>query len=270
LSTFVEGPVAVISPHLDDAVLSLGATIAMLGRHGVPTKIITVLANDPDENELAERWDLRCGFSTTAAAARARRAEDAQACELLGADPIWLPFADSDHCAKASRDTVKSALKVAIGDAAIVLVPGFPLVHPDHAWVAEIAVEETVIGRRELALYREQPYAADIASAGNPNSPDRQSIIHRAGDFLAVAALGQARMNRIPSVMEGRLGSLVERPCWNVSELTIRDWYLKHRAIGAYRSQLRTLRPFLRTRISICEVGARGEQIGWTAVRSHL
>ncbi len=86
----------ILSPHLDDAALSLGATIAYASEVGLAVTVLTVLAGDPDSEEPAGTWDTICGFATAGEAARVRRAEDANACEILGAEPMWLPFAYGD------------------------------------------------------------------------------------------------------------------------------------------------------------------------------
>ena len=82
-------PVVIISPHLDDAALSLGATIAMLARHGVSPRVVTVMATTPT------RTSPPAGGTSSAASRarglpRARRSEDARACTVLGAEAVWL------------------------------------------------------------------------------------------------------------------------------------------------------------------------------------
>jgi LmbE family N-acetylglucosaminyl deacetylase len=76
----------VLSPHLDDAVLSLGSTIAALTTRGERVLIYTVCAGLPspldDLNPVAE--ELTGGSAH--AWVQTRRLEDARAAELLGAD----------------------------------------------------------------------------------------------------------------------------------------------------------------------------------------
>lgn len=68
--------VVVLSPHLGDAVLSLGGTLAGLARLGGLAEIVTVLAGDPGSMSPAGLWDLRTGFHTGSEAGEARREED--------------------------------------------------------------------------------------------------------------------------------------------------------------------------------------------------
>ena len=153
----LSGRVAVLSPHLDDAVLSLGAGIARAARRGAEVTVVTVLAGHSGSTAPAGDWDSRCGFRTAGEATRARRAEDARACALVGASPVWLPFFDHQYDRGADDETILAALDEALGDAETVLVPGFPLVHEDHLWVVRLIDRRSQTGRR-LGRYVEQPY----------------------------------------------------------------------------------------------------------------
>jgi LmbE family N-acetylglucosaminyl deacetylase len=149
------GDVAVISPHLDDAIFSLGAAIA---RTGSEVAVVTVFAGDPDSTLPAGEWDARAGFRTAGEAARARRQEDALACHDVGARAVWLPFGDHQYPA-ADDETVWAALERAVAGADTVLVPAFPLSHEDHVRVLELVERKGLPGQR-LGRYVEQPYAA--------------------------------------------------------------------------------------------------------------
>ncbi|HEV3227404.1 MAG TPA: PIG-L family deacetylase, partial [Acidimicrobiales bacterium] len=81
----LQGSVVVLSPHLDDAVLSLGATIAASVRAGASVRVVTVFSGDPTSTRAASRWEVQCGFSSAAEAARTRRDEDTVACGRIGA-----------------------------------------------------------------------------------------------------------------------------------------------------------------------------------------
>jgi hypothetical protein len=77
---------------------------------------------------------------------------------LLGASAVWLPF-DDEHGTPAGPDEVSNSLENAVGDADLVLIPGFPLDHKDHLRLAVTVLERPWPGSR-FALYAEQPYAA--------------------------------------------------------------------------------------------------------------
>jgi LmbE family N-acetylglucosaminyl deacetylase len=156
----LRGDIAILSPHLDDAVYSLGAAIGESVRAGAHISVITVFAGDPDSRRPPSPWDRRFGFRSAGEAARARRAEDRRACELLGASPVWLPF-DDEHGEPAGADELWESIQDAVGHVDAVLVPGFPLSHKDHLRLARV-----VLARRfetaDLGLYAEQPYAAVV------------------------------------------------------------------------------------------------------------
>jgi LmbE family N-acetylglucosaminyl deacetylase len=85
-------PVLVVSPHLDDAVLSAGQFIA--GRPG--TVVVTMLAGAPDP-PVTKPWDVQCGFETSQEAIESRRAEDENALAELNATPVHLNFLDEQY-----------------------------------------------------------------------------------------------------------------------------------------------------------------------------
>jgi LmbE family N-acetylglucosaminyl deacetylase len=151
--------IVVLSPHADDAVLSLGAWIAAKTDQGADIHVVTVFANDVDSKAPPSLWDRRAGFARSCEAARARRDEDRKALELLGATVTHLPFPDSSYVkGERNAEEIHSALVEAIGEASAVLTPGFPLVHNDHKWLTELVQSRPLNGAR-LAYYTEQPYA---------------------------------------------------------------------------------------------------------------
>lgn len=121
--------------------------------------VVTVLAGDPESGLPAGDWDARSGFRTAGEAAGARRAEDRLACRDLGAEPVWLPFADHQYPRGGGDDEIWARLTTALGGAETVLVPGYPLMHEDHVWLAALVRKRGLAGRR-VGRYVEQPYAA--------------------------------------------------------------------------------------------------------------
>ena len=55
--------IVVVSPHLDDGVLSLGASMASWSRRGARVELLTVLAGDPGSEVATGGWDGRAGFA---------------------------------------------------------------------------------------------------------------------------------------------------------------------------------------------------------------
>jgi LmbE family N-acetylglucosaminyl deacetylase len=149
--------IVVVSPHSDDGVLSLGASMRRWARSAQQVELLTVLGLDPDSTAPTTGWDRRAGFDTEGEAARARREEDRVASALLGVTPHWLPFGSSDFERHGDDEAVWGAVHDLVDGAHAVLVPGSPLTHPDHAWLNDL-----VTGRLPsdvLGLYAEQPYA---------------------------------------------------------------------------------------------------------------
>lgn len=156
--TALRGDVVVVSPHLDDAVLSVGAALAHASRRGAKVTVLTVLAGNPGSREPAGYWDRRAGFATAGEAARARREEDVRACAIVGATPRWLPYSDDQYERGAEDAEIRAAIVAAIGGASSVLLPGFPLLHDDHRWLNGLLSD--AFEPERVGLFTEQPYAA--------------------------------------------------------------------------------------------------------------
>jgi LmbE family N-acetylglucosaminyl deacetylase len=120
-------------------------------------ELLTVLACDPDSEAEAGGWDARAGFRTEGEQARARREEDRRACDVLGATPRWLPFGSVDYDRHGSDDDVREAVVDAAWGADEVLLPGFPLTHPDHAWLWRLLAEGE-LGAARAGHYAEPLY----------------------------------------------------------------------------------------------------------------
>ena len=87
----------ILSPHLDDAALSLGAAIHRWTRLGDSVFVVTICAGNPAlprysrfAHELHRRWGV-----TAEEAVGARRREDRRALTSLGAQPLYLNELDA-------------------------------------------------------------------------------------------------------------------------------------------------------------------------------
>src|SRR5579862_4211033 len=88
----------VISPHLDDAVLSCGAL--MLAHPGAT--VATLFAASPDSySDPLNEHDTDCGFSPGDDTMAVRRAEDVRALRAVGAQSRWLPLCQNSHVERA-------------------------------------------------------------------------------------------------------------------------------------------------------------------------
>jgi LmbE family N-acetylglucosaminyl deacetylase len=213
------GPLVVISPHLDDAIFSLGAAIARTARSGASVTVLTVLAGDPESTRPAGPWDAHAGFRTAGEAARVRREEDRRACAIVGSRPAWLPFSDGQYERGADDETIAGAVLSAVGATRTVLFPGFPLEHKDHAWLSKLMLPK--LDRERVLLYAEQPYAANAERWGGPASsvplaatlPDRLKKVKACRAYSSqITLLGRATMARMLGFEATHAGELIALP----------------------------------------------------------
>lgn len=216
--------IVVVSPHLDDGVLSLGASMSRWAREGASVELVTVLAGDLRSSARAGGWDARGGFETEGEAARARRDEDTRACAVLGVVPRHLDYGYQDYERHGDDAAVQERLAPVLSEADAVLLPGAPLTHPDHEWVARLAIE---LPPRRLGLYLEQPYGRRTVGAEPPGWVER--------------ALGR-------------------RPAFAHSPSRWRDRVAKWRATRSYASQLPLLALTGRRAVTLA---MQPERIAW-------
>jgi LmbE family N-acetylglucosaminyl deacetylase len=240
VETGLLGRLVVVSPHLDDAILSVGATLAHAVEAGARVEVLTVFACALDSGAPTDDWDRKSGFATEGEAAQQRRIEDKTACAILGVTPRWFDFGAQPYERRASMDEVVSAVAAATAGADTVLIPGFPLEHADHA-----ALTRGLLSRGlscgNLGLYAEQPYSFDLNAT--PRGP--------------VTAMPAARGTNAPLT-------------WHRAPADRRHRQLKLRALQQYQSQLRQLGlrqrglGYLRLRRMLWhEARLGGETIGW-------
>jgi LmbE family N-acetylglucosaminyl deacetylase len=217
-----------VSPHLDDAALSCGATIASLTRLGHQAVLLTVFAGRDKHRTLAPyaaRYHAKCGLADF----WTRRWEDVQACTILGAGQVHLQFSEvlyrRDQHGRpriSSRDDLFSPLtdddRLVVADVGAELrrwllrlrpitVYG-PLgmgSHVDHV-ITSVALQRAVAkldgeAPPRLLLYEEMPYSVW------PDSPTVFTRLHATATPV-------------------------------VRQVTDEDWQRKLMAIDAYQSQL--------------------------------
>jgi len=255
--------VVVLAPHLDDAALSLGGTIARATRSGSRVDVVTIFANDPSSTGAPGEWDAACGFATAAEAAQVRREEDRRACEVLGATPVWLPFADYEYEQDFDDDRLWDSVAKAVQGADTVLTPGFPLAVADHARLTCLLLARPLPGVR-LALYAEQPYITwrligRGRRTGAQGLTPRQGIRNLVAIALRTPAGHRLQTPSEPSVCATSVGPLE----WMVAPMRLRDWWAKQTAIRAYRSQVKGFGPLVVQRMVVYESGWGGEAIAW-------
>lgn len=174
----------VISPHLDDAVLSCGESMA--AHPG--TTVLTVFAGTPQHASQSTDWDRHCGFASADEAVDARRHEDRVALARLGARPAWLSFADSQYGEPADDATIAEAIGEVLHahpDVPVLLPIG--LFHSDHLQTHRAALRALSGTRRDgLFVYEDVPYRrqpgrlqarlAELHAAGTTLTPARFAV----------------------------------------------------------------------------------------------
>lgn len=190
-----------LSPHLDDIALSCGGQVYMQSAAGKAILIVTVMAGDPPEQvksdfieALHDRWQLQADVVAM------RRAEDAEACRILGADHLYWDIPDciyrshvqTDELLYSSNDDIFGDIhssETELIDAISKRVQSLPahkrLVlplgvgnHVDHQ-ITRLAAEGHDYG--ELVYYEEYPYVvlpdALESVTGKENSRWQPTII---------------------------------------------------------------------------------------------
>jgi LmbE family N-acetylglucosaminyl deacetylase len=172
-----------LSPHLDDAALSCGGRISQHTSQHEPVLIVTPMAGEPAPDlplaafaqELHQRWALPQD------AVRTRRAEDAAACHILGADylhwaipdcvyrtdpatgepcyPTWESVITTRHPADDAVVEHLVAQLRQLPPADEIVVPLTAGNHVDHRLVRQAA--ERVFAPTQLVYYEDYPYAAE-------------------------------------------------------------------------------------------------------------
>jgi LmbE family N-acetylglucosaminyl deacetylase len=151
-------PVLVLSPHLDDAVLSCGHFLYA----NPSTTVVTVLAGAPEI--FHEGYNSKTtGKPYAPDAISVRRDEDRKAVEYLGATPVWLDLLDADYGEyRPPRDYVdvihdEIARELDETRPASIFAP-LGLMHSDHLAVSDACIELAVNSPVAWYLYMDLPY----------------------------------------------------------------------------------------------------------------
>ncbi|GAA3123616.1 PIG-L deacetylase family protein [Streptosporangium carneum] len=203
----------VVSPHLDDAVMSVAG---VLSRSEGPAVIVTVLGGVPAEGHSA--WDRLSGFASAEETVRERRAEDARACEILGVDQVVLEYPDVPARALRLRGLEDFLAEHVTGETQVLLPMGIG--NADHEAVRDQALD--ALGGLDAArpqIYADLPYASVVREWGADS----------AAEALAAKPPVRTLAERHRIRPEPRI------------RLEEDEWALKRRAVLSYASQLAPL-----------------------------
>lgn len=194
-----------VSPHLDDGVLSCGQLIG----HYPGTTVATIFTAAPAAGGPLTLWDAACGFSFAGQAMAQRRREDLKALGILGARPLWLGFSDSQYGDTPLATELAAALDEMLREeapATVCLPAG--LFHSDHVLVHQaMLLARAGHGDRHWLMYEDALYRR------------RRGVLQQ-----RLACLKEAGIRAAPLALESG-GAL----------------WLKRKAVQCYKSQLRAL-----------------------------
>jgi LmbE family N-acetylglucosaminyl deacetylase len=219
----------ILSPHFDDAVLSLGGLIATSPQLAV---VVTVFTGTPS-GSVKGRWDKRAGFATATEAMMARELEnEAAICDLGVARNriLNLGFIDRQYRTGGAADaTLQAAIAKAIrriveqcGVSTNLYAPASAW-HPDHALVTKAVIElwrSGTLGQVNFRFYQDQPYA-----------------------YLELRRRTIAPLRFANLTIALRWHGIATQPSWLGFDVT--EAARKRHAAGLYKSQFQLTRPLL-------------------------
>src|SRR6266540_1593147 len=147
------GPVAVLSPHLDDAVFSCWHVLVS-ARDVVVINVFTAI---PPAGTKAPRWDRITGADDPEARMRLRLEEDEAALALAGRRPENLGFVDSHYRDEPPSDILEAVLG-RLSDGGAVIAPAAIGGHSDHELVRDVGLALAAEGR-DVSFYGDLPYS---------------------------------------------------------------------------------------------------------------
>jgi LmbE family N-acetylglucosaminyl deacetylase len=153
--------VLVVSPHLDDAVLSASARLCQ-----PDTRVVSVFAGPPPEGVTRPgSWDRLTGATDPHQRLADRHVEDDKAMDTLGVPRTRLSFVDNEYQQrKYAVAEVAEALAPHVAGATEVWIPSAVGSHPDHVRTREgalAAVREAVAkgATPAVRIFADQPYS---------------------------------------------------------------------------------------------------------------
>jgi LmbE family N-acetylglucosaminyl deacetylase len=173
-----------LAPHYDDVALSCGGTVAQLAESGAAPLIVTIFGGLPAGPLTTFASDMHALWGVGPHDVIAtRRAEERCAAEALGANTLWLDFADaiyredrytSDPQLFGTIDPAESSLAADISKAILAALAGLGAVpasfyvplaignHVDHQHVFAVGKRLAAAGH-DVWAYEDFPYAGDPA-----------------------------------------------------------------------------------------------------------
>jgi hypothetical protein len=231
--------IVILSPHPDDAVLSLWHVLA--GEEDVV--VLNVFGGTPPPGAPAGWWDRLTGASDPATRAGERAAEDRAALALAGREPAELGLPGGQYGEAPLSVTPLAGLLTDAAPEGTLLAPAALDRHRSHAVVRDAALELRAEGR-EVVLYADVPHATVYGWPAWVTGAEPDARLRpEAGWEGALAGTGLAL---------GEPGAEVER-------LDPAKLARKREAVGAYRTQL----PALEAQFGALDDEVLGHEVTW-------
>lgn len=147
------GPLLVLSPHFDDAVLSCWSTLVVDDE----VEVANIFTGRPDHDVLGY-YDRIAGATSSAELMAKREQEDASALELAGRRARNLGFLEDQYRARApATNDLLARLAAQVPRARAVLAPAAIGRQPDHVLARNVAILLAATGL-PVAFYADVPY----------------------------------------------------------------------------------------------------------------
>ena len=217
----------VLSPHLDDAVLSCWHVL-----QEDETTVVTVFAGVPEAGT-AGWWDRLTGADDSATRVHERRRENDDALALAGASSLTLDLLDAQYRANGAVPAVAEALADHLHEADVVYAPLASFLSDDHRLVRDAALGL----RDDVRLYADHPHAGIFGLPGWVTGRDGETEL----DVDAVWRARMAEAGLDPATVRGAVHPL--------------DGYSFERKLAAVRAY--------RTQVAALEREAPLDQLRW-------
>lgn len=186
--------VVVLSPHLDDAVLSCWHVL----ESRADVTVVNVFSGSPPPGTPAPWWDQLTGATDPVARMRERHEEDRRALALAGRAAVAIDLLDAQYRRQELPvAALVERLQSAIPPGALVCAPAAMTRHPDHELVRDAALELARAGSR-LALYADLPHAIEQGwpawVTGEPRARSGLDVGAAWAEVLAGAGLAVERL----------------------------------------------------------------------------
>ena len=220
-----------LSPHLDDAVLSCGGAIHRATAAGEKVLVVTIFAEEAGAGMALSSFALaQHGYwGNPPKPMTLRRAEDAAALTLLGAEGLYLDYLDAVYRTDASGQSIYTDLATLMGE-----------IHPADPTIQDGA--EGLAGRL-AGLVSARDQAMLYAPLGVGHHVDHQ-VVHEAARWLLARGYRLAFYEDYPyaeqpDAVEAALAS-ARAEGWRAEVIALdpADVTAKVSALGYYRSQL--------------------------------